>query len=326
MRKSIRALLDYITTYPLYRTAHSNHGGNTQHTTRLQVIVATSENQRASLDALRARALSNGVHDLRQLSREDVRHLEPEVASVGGLWSPSTGIVDSHGLMEALLADAKAHGAAVSFRTTVTGGRVGTAASPATVVVETPELDLQCDLVFNCAGLAADDVARFFVPNEGVIPALSFAKGNYFNLKRKYPTPFTHLVYPLPETHGLGVHSTLDLDGNVRFGPDVQWQTNATDFTVDPARANAFYPEIRRYWPACPDDGLEPAYAGIRPKLHSAQEPAADFLFVGAARTRVAGVLHLLGMESPGLTASLAIADHACHLLGIEPDPDPSGS
>jgi L-2-hydroxyglutarate oxidase LhgO len=195
--------------------------------------------------------------------------------------------------MLALQGEAEADGAVISFRTSVVGAKVGSDAAKdgAKVVVETADMALQCDLVVNCAGLAAASVARMFAgeAGAGMFPEQRFAKGNYFGLD-KCTALFRHLIYPVPEQHGLGVHATLDLQGVVRFGPDVQWQESSDDYIVDPARADAFYAEIRKYWKGLPDDALVPAYAGIRPKLMTVTGAAADFKFLGPQETGVLAI------------------------------------
>jgi L-2-hydroxyglutarate oxidase LhgO len=277
-----------------------------------KLIVATSPAERPALQRLLAQARANGVHDVVPIDAEAARDMEPALACVAALHSPSTGIVDSHGLMLACQGDLEAAGGALALASPVLGGtcaRDGIAldiggAEPMTVVARR---------VVNCAGLHASRVAASLrgLPPEAV-PVTCYAKGNYYALAGR--APFTRLVYPVPETAGLGVHLTLDLAGQARFGPDVEW-VDGIDYRVDPARADAFYREIRCYWPALPEGALQPAYAGIRPKLHAAGEPASDFRIDGPATHGVAGLVNLFGIESPGLTASLAIAAHALALL-----------
>ncbi len=274
-----------------------------------KLIVATSEAQLGELSRIRAAAAANGV-ELEVLSGEQARRLEPELACVGALNSPATGIIDSHAYMLALLGDAEAHGATLAC-----GSRVKCAELHSGVIevhLEESDVALQARLVVNCAGLDAPQVSRSiegFPPRH--VPRAWLAKGNYFTLSGR--SPFKRLVYPVPEPGGLGIHLTLDLAGRARFGPDVQW-IEERDYNVDATRAERFYPAIRTYWPGIPEDSLQPAYAGIRPKISGPGEPAADFRIEGPETHGVPGVINLFGIESPGLTASLAIADHVAML------------
>ncbi len=277
-----------------------------------KLIVATDEAQIAALEQLRRHALANGVDDLQYLDGREVLALEPEVQAVAGLLSPSTGIIDSHALMLALLGDAERHGAVLALNAPVTAITVGSAGLQVEVGGADP-LQLLARTVVNCAGHGAPILAAH---TAGLDPAARprqfFAKGSYFSLSGR--TPFRHLVYPLPEPGGLGVHLTLDLAGQARFGPDVQW-VEALDYRIEPERAEGFYAAIRRYWPALPDASLQPAYTGIRPKISGPAEAAADFRIDGPAQHGVAGLVNLFGIESPGLTACLAIAEHVLRLL-----------
>ena len=281
-----------------------------------KLIVATSASQEGRLEALRAQGEANGVDDLRLLSAAEARAREPELVCHAALFSPSTGIIDSHGLMLALLADAEGDGASLALRSPLAGGSVG----PAGIVLDsggTDRLRLTAAIVVNAAGLWAPQVAAALAGfPAALIPPLFHAKGNYYALAGR--APFSHLIYPLPEAGGLGVHLTLDLGGQARFGPDVEWLPDPApgrvdarfDYRVDPARADAFYAEIRRYWPGLPDAALAPAYAGIRPKLAGRGAPVGgDFVIQGPAQHGIAGLVNLFGIESPGLTACLAIAD-----------------
>ncbi|MBI5897997.1 MAG: NAD(P)/FAD-dependent oxidoreductase [Rhodocyclales bacterium] len=278
-----------------------------------KLIVATSEAQVGELDAIASRARANGVDDLQRLSREAARALEPALECRAALLSPSTGIIDSHALMLSLLGDAERNGAVLALQTRVLGGRV--AADGMVLDIdsggERSELGARC--VVNCAGLGAQGFARALagLPAESV-PPLHYAKGNYYALAGR--APFSRLIYPVPEAAGLGVHLTLDLGGQARFGPDVEW-IERIDYTVDPRRADAFYAEVRRYWPQLPDDALQPAYAGIRPKPHAPGEAARDFLVSGPAQHGVPGLVNLYGIESPGLTSCLALAGHVLAAL-----------
>jgi L-2-hydroxyglutarate oxidase LhgO len=280
-----------------------------------KLIVATAPGQLPHLDAIRAHAAANGVNDLEPLTATQAQALEPGLACAGALLSPSTGIVDSHGLMLALLGDAESHGAAVAYRAPLLAGTIaaGAAAGFLLEVGGDAPAELACRRLINAAGLSAWDVAaRLRGFPAAAIPPRYLAKGNYFALSG-CRAPFSRLIYPVPEDGGLGVHLTLDLAGQARFGPDVEWlgQTapDAIDYRVAPARGDGFYAAIRRYWPALPDGALVPAYAGVRPKLNGPGAPAADFCIAGPADHGIPGLVHLFGIESPGLTACLALAD-----------------
>ena len=281
-----------------------------------KLIVATDDDQRSALERIRAQAGANGVDDLRWLEPDEVRALEPEVACVAALLSPSTGIIDSHGLMLAYQGDAEDHGAMIAFHAPVTGGQVTADGIELTVGGHDP-MQLQAQRVVNAAGLYAPAVARSI---EGVPPARIpnpyFAKGNYYTLSGA--RPFSHLVYPVPEKGGLGIHVTIDLGGQVRFGPDVEW-IEKVDYDVDPARSDGFYEAIRRYYPGLKDGAIEPGYAGIRPKIQPQGAPAADFVIQGADEHGVPGLVNLFGIDSPGLTASMALAAEVADVLGCAP-------
>jgi L-2-hydroxyglutarate oxidase LhgO len=273
-----------------------------------KLIVATREQQRAQLDRIAAGARANGVDDLRFLSRTEARALEPALECTAALLSPSTGIIDSHALMLSLLGDAERNGAVLALNSPVTGGETVDGGIVLNVKVGASETAILARTVVNCAGLGAQGIARRLrgLPPQSV-PPLHYAKGNYYALAGR--APFSRLIYPVPEAAGLGVHLTLDLGGQARFGPDVEW-IDTIDYTVAPERAEAFYGEVRRYWPQLPDGALVPAYAGIRPKPHAPGEPACDFLVSGPAEHGVPGLVCLYGIESPGLTSCLALADH----------------
>ena len=283
------------------------HGVNHRRCGKL--IVATDESQVEALRQLCARAQVNGV-DLQWLDAAGTQALEPRIHCSAALLSPSTGIVDSHGLMRALCIEAEAHGATLVLRSPVVGGRGKDGGLEVEVGGDEP-MTLWAGQVFNCAGLGAIALARSFGGARlEALPPLPkrFAKGNYFGLAGG--APFSRLVYPVPSQGGLGVHLTLDLAGQARFGPDVEW-VDREDYAVDPQRADSFYAEVRRYWPELPDGALVPAYAGIRPKLHGPGEPAPDFLIQREDAHGLPGLVHLLGIESPGLTACLALAEAA---------------
>jgi len=276
-----------------------------------KLIVATTPAQVAELDVIAAKARANGVHDLGLLTREQAQAMEPQLECVAALHSPSTGIVDSHALMLSLQGDLEGAGGMLALKSPVARARC---ADGAIVVVAEDGTALRCRSVVNAAGLGAPALARRF---EGLpasaVPAAHFAKGNYFTLAGR--APFSRLIYPVPEAAGLGVHLTLDLGGQAKFGPDVEWVDSPGDLVVDPRRGEGFYAEVRKYWPALADGALVPGYAGIRPKISGPGEPARDFLIEGPAAHGVAGLVNLFGIESPGLTSSLAIARHVAALL-----------
>lgn len=272
-----------------------------------KLIVATEESQLPTLEALRGKAAANGVHDLVFLEAAEVAKLEPELASVGALLSPSTGILDSHGLMLAYQGEAEEAGAMLAFDAPVLRGRI-TGEGIALQVGGAAPMDLLAGSLVNAAGLHAPRLAATI---EGLpaaaVPRAWYCKGSYYGLAGR--APFSHLIYPVPESAGLGVHLTLDLGGQARFGPDTEWVERPDDLDVDPARAESFYAAVRRYWPALPDGALLPGYAGMRPKLTPPGAPAGDFLVQGPAEHGVPGLVNLFGIESPGLTASLALAE-----------------
>jgi L-2-hydroxyglutarate oxidase LhgO len=274
-----------------------------------KLIVATNEEESGKLDAIAASALANGVL-LTRLDREAARVLEPELACTAALLSPDSGIVDSRGYMLALLGEAERYGATFAYDAPVR--RMMLEADRIAIAVDGDRPALEAAIVINCAGLEAPSLARRI---DGFpaswIPRDYLAKGSYFTLAAR--TPFRRLVYPVPERGGLGVHLTLDLAGRARFGPDVEW-VSAVDYAVDAARAERFYEAVRRYWPGLPDGALQPAYSGIRPKIAGPGEPPADFRIDGPAE-HGAPLVNLFGIESPGLTASLAIAEHVAQIV-----------
>jgi L-2-hydroxyglutarate oxidase LhgO len=279
-----------------------------------KMIVATRPGQDAYLDKLRAQAIANGVDDLQLVDGAAARAIEPELACDAALLSPSTGIIDSHSLMLAYQGDAEAHGAMVAFLSPVLGGEVRNDGIDLRVGGAEPTT-LRARLVVNAAGLGAQAVAGSIAGIPAArVPPLHYAKGNYFSLAGR--SPFSRLVYPVPEPGGLGVHISIDLAGQARFGPDVEWIEDIA-YDVDPRRADGFYAEVRRYWPGLRDGALQPAYAGIRPKLGPAGTPAADFVVEGPEDHGVPGLVNLFGIESPGLTASPAIA--ACVVAKLRP-------
>jgi L-2-hydroxyglutarate oxidase LhgO len=268
-----------------------------------KLIVATDDAQLGELEGIQKKAHANGVTDVVWMTRAQALALEPELSCVAALYSPSTGIIDSHALMLAYLGDAEAHGAMLALRSPLE--RIE-AVSRGFVLHVAGSEPIGARILVNSAGLRAPSLARRV---EGypvsLAPPELYAKGNYYSLARR--SPFSRLVYPVPEPGGLGVHITLDLAGQARFGPDVEW-VERIGYDVDPRRAERFYAAIRRYWPALPDGALLPGYAGIRPKTAGPGAPAPDFHLQGPAEHGLPGLVHLFGIESPGLTASLALA------------------
>jgi L-2-hydroxyglutarate oxidase LhgO len=277
-------------------------------------IVATSEDQLSELERLKNVAAANGVPDLEWRTPEEVAAEEPAVFCVGALWSPSTGIIDSHGLMLAYQGDAEEAGMMLAFHSPVVAGVVEDDGILLSVGGHNA-MDIKAKWVINSAGLHAQKVAASL---DGLaaefVPPTYYAKGNYYSLMGK--PPFNRPIYPVPEKAGLGVHVTVDLGGQVRFGPDVEW-IDTLDYDVDPKRADKFYDAVRKYYPALADGAIQPAYSGIRPKLQAPDEAAKDFVLQGAADHGIDGLVNLFGIESPGLTASLAIADTVANMLGV---------
>ena len=276
-----------------------------------KLIVATDDAQVAELHTIARQGAANGVDDLVWLTAQQARAMEPVLRCVAALHSPSTGTVDSHGLMLALLGDIEN-----------AGGMLALNSALATAVCRNDGITLEAvdgtrllaKTVVNAAGLQAPDLARRFdgLPPQHV-PQAWYAKGNYFSLSGR--SPFSRLIYPVPQPGGLGVHLTLDQGGQARFGPDVEWVDDPQDLTVQAARGDSFYAAIRDYWPALPDGALLPAYAGMRPKIQGPQQGAADFCIQGPGEHGVPGLVNLFGIESPGLTSALAIGDHVAGLL-----------
>jgi L-2-hydroxyglutarate oxidase LhgO len=273
-----------------------------------KLLVATEEDQLPALHALRGKAHDNGVDDLVYLTPEEARELEPEVRCVGAMLSPSTGIIDVHEYMLALQGDAEAHGAMLALASPCVGGSIEDDGIHLEVGGHEP-LTLICAALVNSAALGAQGLARSLrglAPE--TIPPLHYAKGNYFSLSGR--SPFQRLIYPMPSDAWLGIHSSLDLGGRCRFGPDLQW-IEGLEYDVDLARARDFYASIRRYWPGLRDGALNPDYTGIRPKI----TVALDFVIQGEAEHAVPGLVNLYGIESPGLTSSLAIGEEVADLL-----------
>ncbi len=269
-----------------------------------KLIVASDENQIPELRSIQEKARSNGVTDVVALSRSQALAMEPELHCVGALHSPSTGIIDSHALMLAYLGDAEDRGAMLALKSPLR--RAAAVKDGFELHVENSD-PIFASVLVNSAGLRAPTIAKTIEGYpETLAPRELYAKGNYYSLARR--SPFTRLIYPVPEPGGLGVHVTLDLAGQARFGPDVEWIERIA-YDVDPRRAERFYAAIRRYWPGLPDGALLPGYAGIRPKTAGPGEPAPDFAIQGPSAHGLAGLVNLFGIESPGLTSSLALAD-----------------
>ena len=284
-----------------------------------KLVVAATPAQVEMLGSIERRAAANGVKGLRWLSGAEARELEPALQGEAALLSTVTGIVDSHALMLAYLGDLERAGGGLVLRSPLDSAVVHKNGFVLQVGGATP-LEIEAGILVNAAGLHAQALARRIAGLAPAhIPRPWFAKGNYYALAGR--SPFTRLIYPVPEPGGLGVHLTLDLAGQARFGPDVEWlaadSPETLDYAVDPARGTAFYAAIRRYWPGLRDDSLAPAYSGVRPKLQGPGEPVRDFMLQGPEAHGVAGLMNLFGIESPGLTASLAIASEVVRRLRV---------
>jgi len=278
-----------------------------------KLIVATQESQVATLQSIKTKALANGVDDLVFLNAAQAQNFEPALSCVAALHSPSTGIIDSHAYMLSLQGDFENAGGLVAFHANVESAEC----TPEGIVLQMADgTELMTQTLVNAAGLTAPWLAAKF---KGLakqhVPTAYFAKGNYFTLSGK--SPFSRLIYPVPEAAGLGVHLTLDLGGQAKFGPDVQWVDRPDDLVVSMEHEEAFYQEVRKYWPALPDNSLQPGYAGMRPKISAPHEVAADFCIQGPAHHGVKGLVNLFGIESPGLTSSLAIGDEVRKALHV---------
>ncbi len=280
-----------------------------------KLIVATNAQEDAMLAGIKQRAEANGVEGMRVLTTAEAVALEPNLVCTSALLSPSTGIIDSHGFMVALHGDAENAGAVAAFFSPVLSGRVAGRGIELDVGGADP-MTLRCRLLVNSAGLHAPRLAGQIsgMPADRV-PQIYYAKGNYFTLTGR--SPFSRLIYPVPVPGGLGVHLTVDLGGQARFGPDVEW-VDTLDYTVDPTRSDSFYAAVRKYWPGLKDGALQPGYSGIRPKIVPKGAPGQDFVVQGPQVHGVPGLINLFGIESPGLTASLAIADHVLEVSRTE--------
>jgi L-2-hydroxyglutarate oxidase LhgO len=287
-----------------------------------KLVVATDASQHAALKSLQAKATANGV-PVSWLTADEARALEPQLACTAALLSPTTGIVDSHGFMVALQGDLEHAGGMVALESTVLAADF-THPDGAVLTVRSGDSDtvteLQASAVVNAASLHATHLARNFRGLSAEhIPQEHYAKGSYYALAGK--SPFRHLIYPAPDGAWLGVHLTLDLGGQAKFGPDLEWlattDPDAIDYTVDPRRADGFYEAVRRYWPALPDGALQPNYSGVRPKIYAPGEPAADFRIDGPATHGVQGLVNLFGIESPGLTSAMAIGEQVAAVFSV---------
>jgi L-2-hydroxyglutarate oxidase LhgO len=276
-----------------------------------KLIAATNAQEDDMLAGIKRRAEVNGVEGMQVLTAAEAVGLEPHLRCTSALLSASTGIIDSHAFMLALQGDAENAGAVPVFHSPVQGGRRASGGIEIDVGGVEP-MSLRCRLLVNSAGLHAPGLARRI---EGMpadrVPGTYYAKGNYFTLAGR--SPFSRLIYPVPVPGGLGVHLTIDLGGQARFGPDVEW-IDAIEYTVDPRRAEGFYAAVRKYWPALKDGGLQPGYAGLRPKIVPKGAPAQDFVVQGPQTHGLPGLINLFGIESPGLTAALAIAEHVLEM------------
>lgn len=283
-----------------------------------KLIVATSLAQIDLLSVIQTKAASNGVvgqDALQFLNAQEAQALEPQLHCEAALWSPSTGIVDSHSLMLSYLGDLENAGGLLALKSKFKSAELLQGHSNPKFLVRTMDgTEILAHQVVNAAGLHAPFVARQFQgADSSQLPRAYYAKGNYFSLTGR--APFSRLIYPVPEAAGLGVHLTLDMAGQAKFGPDVEWVESPDNLTVDPRRGDGFYAEVRKYWPDLKDGALVPSYAGIRPKINAPHEPAADFCIMGPEHHGVPGLVHLMGIESPGLTSSLAIANEVAQLL-----------
>lgn len=285
---------------------------NIAHSRCGKLIVACEPDEVATLEAIMAKGAANGVDDLQLLDARQARALEPELQCVSAILSPSTGMMDSAGIMLALLGEAENAGATLATRSPVAGGRVGGRQIEIDIAGAEP-MTIGCNQFVNCTSLNAPQLAaRLEGLDEGHIPTAYYGKGSYFAIAGK--VPFKRLIYPCPVVGGLGVHLTIDIGGQARFGPDVEW-VDEPDYQVDPARADDFYALVRRYWPALPDDALQPSYAGVRPKIVPPGNAIQDFRIDGPEVHGVPGLVNLFGIESPGLTSCLAISRHVANMV-----------
>jgi len=281
-----------------------------------KLIVASDETQIDDLQAILYKAQNNGVPEIKLISGDDAKVLEPQLQCCAAILSSSTGIVDSHGFMLSLLGGFEDAGGMVAYQSPLLSAKPLGSNGEGGYELEIGGADgmkIQTKLLINCAGMSAPAVAQKIAGlKQEHIPKAYFAKGNYFSLSGK--SPFTHLIYPIPEPGGLGVHLTLDMGGQAKFGPDVEWleieSEGQIDYTVNPKRSEGFYEAVRRYWPELKDGSLQPDYSGVRAKVVPPNAPAGDFCFNTPQDHSLHGLFNLYGFESPGLTSSLAIAKH----------------
>ncbi len=278
-----------------------------------KLIVAQTESQIANLEALQANARENGVTDLQWLTATDARRLEPDLCCVAALLSPSTGIVDSHGFMLALQADAEKQRATIAFQTSVASGVAGENGIAVDLIsADQSTMRLVAKLLINCAGHGAHAAAAIGGYELRHLPPRFLAKGSYCDVAGK--SPFSHLIYPIPVPGALGVHVTLDLQGNARLGPDIEW-VDEEKYAVSDAIIAEFAGACEGFWPDVGNRKLTASYAGIRPKIHGPDMAAADFLIQGPSDHGVSGLINLFGIESPGLTSAMAIANHVVGMM-----------
>ena len=278
-----------------------------------KMIAAASQTQALELESIHARADANGVDDLEWLDAAQAAALEPAVGAYAGLLSPSTGIIDSHALMLAYQGDAEDAGAMLALHARVEHVEVTTHGFKLNIDMLGEPFNLMANTLVNAGGLFAPHLAAMIdgLPQE-TVPRAWFAKGSYFTMTGR--APFSRLIYPIPEPGGLGVHVTLDLGGNARFGPDVEWLDDL-DYALNPNKEERFYEAVRAWYPKLPDGCLQPGYTGIRPKISGPGEPAADFVVSGPEQHGIPGLVNMFGIESPGLTASLALAERVTQCL-----------
>jgi len=277
-------------------------------------LIVADESQINDLQALLYKAQNNGVPEIKMISAAEAKQLEPKLKCSAAILSSTTGIVDSHGYMLSLLGGFEDAGGMVAYHSPLIAAKpIGQGAEGGfELTIGGPDsMKLQTKLLINCAGMSAPAVAQKIEGlHQDQIPKAYFAKGNYFSLSGK--SPFTHLIYPIPEPGGLGVHLTLDMGGQAKFGPDVEWleieNEEQIDYTVNPKRGEGFYEAVRRYWPELKDNALQPDYSGVRAKIVPPNSPAGDFCFNGPVDHGLQGLFNLYGFESPGLTSSIAIA------------------
>lgn len=278
-----------------------------------KIMVACEADEIAKLESIKQKAYKNGVTDLKVLDQDALKTMEPELAGVGGLLSPSTGIIDIHALMESLIADIEDHSGVIAYENEISTAKV---TDDGAIITMNSGETLLVKTLINAAGLGAQDIAsKIEGLDQTTIPKLHRAKGNYFSVSGK--APFSRLIYPIPVAGGLGAHYTMNIGGDNLFGPDVEWlnDNEEPNYNVDEARVESFYTAVKRYWPGVTDKELMPSYSGIRPKITGKGEPDGDFTIHGEDIHGAKGVINLYGIESPGLTSSMAIAEYISEYL-----------